>query len=200
MEKETYKPQDEQAENTNHDTLQDMPSFEEHMNNIENEKNHDKYAEIEANIAEITSDKHTEVNIFVKRKKDEFGGQMTISNYNPFGKKCGDKIKHKNGEIEDRKMSEQYALWRVAKDIASSITLDDPQNVQEKALRDFSVLERLWVGKPSSELKSFYNKQIAALEQEKNELSNRPDPYISVKLRDIIITIEKKDRIFIASR
>ena len=123
----------------NSDIQTEYPSFEEHMRKLNAEKSHqEKTAEIEENIAELNSDKAT---IFIA------GRANGISRIDIYYRKCGDKVQSETGEMEDRKMSEQYAIWRVAKDIAGSYSQEAPRHIRMKALRDFSVVERLWMGK-----------------------------------------------------
>ena len=69
-----------------------------------------------------------------------------ICRIDEFGIEHGRKVRSETGEIEDRKMSEQYAIWRLAKDIAGSYPPEGPRHTQMKALRDFSVVQRLWNG------------------------------------------------------
>ena len=161
MEREPNGLQGKQDQGTEYNTLQNMPTFEEHMKNLGEEKAYrDKKAEIEENIAEMKAD---DAAIFI-------AGRTGIS------RERGSKVQSETGEIEERKMSEQYALWRVAKDIASSYSNEAPKHIQFKALRDFSVVQRAWDGKSlDAQKKDCDNKLITLDEQMDAAVKERPN-------------------------
>ena len=173
MEREPNSLQDEQNQGTEYNTLQNMPKFEEHMENPGEEKTYrDKNAEIEENVAEMTADDAT---IFIA------GRTNGISRIDAFGVERGGKVQSETGEIEDRKMSEQYALWRVAKDIASSYSEEAPRHIRFKALRDFSVVQRAWDGKSlDAQKKDCDNKLITLDEQMAAAAKEQPNEPIEI--------------------
>ena len=173
MEKESNELRNEQGENTDNGALQDMPSFEEHMRKLDGDKSHqEKIAEIEENITELKDSKAV---IFIA------GRTNGISRIDSFGVERGSKFQSETGEIEDRKMSEQYAIWRLAKDIANSYSREDPRHIRMKALRDFSVVQRLWDGMTLDAQKKDCDDKIitldkqmtSAAEEKPNELAGR---------------------------
>lgn len=101
-----------------------------------------------------------------------------ISRIDAFGIERGRKVQSETGEIEDRKMSEQYAIWRLAKDIAGSYSSEDPRHTQMKALRDFSVVQRLWDGTSLNAQKKDCDNKVIALEEQmataNKEIPNDP--------------------------
>ena len=158
MEKEPNELRNEQSENTDNGALQDMPSFEEHMRKLDGEKPHqEKIAEIEENITELKDSKAV---VFIA------GRTNGISRIDLFGVECGSKFQSETGEIEDRKMSEQYAIWRLAKDIANSYSREDPRHIRMKALRDFSVVQRLWEGRTLDAQKKDCDDKLIALDKQ----------------------------------
>ena len=157
MEKEPNSFQSERTHGTEHNVLQEMPSFEKHINNLEKEKAYsDKNAEIEENVAEMTAD---DAAIFIA------GRSNGISRIDAFGVERGSKVQSETGEIKDRKMSEQYALWRVAKDIAGSYSKEAPRHIRFKTLRDFSVVQRAWDGKSLDAQKKDCDDELIALDE-----------------------------------
>ena len=168
MEREPNSLQSNQNQGTEYNTLQNMPKFEEHMENPGEEKAYpDKKAEIEENVAEMTAD---DAAIFIA------GRTNGISRIDAFGVERGNKVQSETGEIEDRKMSEQYALWRVAKDIAGSYSKEAPRHIRSKALRDFSVVQRAWDGKSlDAQKKDCDNKLITLDEQMAAAVKEQPN-------------------------
>ena len=168
MEKEPNMSYYEQTGDTRDDTPQNTPLFEEYMNNLEKEATpHDKATEIKETIAEMNSDNAV---IFIA------GRANGISRIDAFGVERGSKVQSETGEIEERKMSEQYAIWRLAKDIANSYSSEAPRHIRMKTLRDFSVVQRLWDGSSLDAQKDDCDSRLVALDEQMTSVTKeRPD-------------------------
>ncbi len=75
------------------------------------------------------------------------------------------KVRDANGELVDRKESEQYSIWKTAKDFAAKINLGTSQEEKRELTLKLSVLNELWRGE-SLDAQTMHTASLLANESE----------------------------------